>query len=309
MKNKKILIIGNKDDINAAHVLKSLKTKNAEVEILDTTHFPRFWNIDWDINTNKGGVRIDSKTYWSFEEIHSVYMRSIKGISLNLNMPDKMEELYSSNALSSLRVFLQHPGIRFVNKYSAHDSHKIKPHQLRVVKELGVNIPQTLISNNIFKIDEFVNETDACIIKHVYGGEYVDKIKSVDVQKEKIFTEKMEYSVFNSAYTIQQLIPGENIRTFVFDNKTISLKIDAELLDFRISKNQKISIVDIPKEIQEQSVQLTKALGMEWTGIDWRVNNKNEFYFLEANFSPMFYVFEKESGAPLADLLVELLLK
>jgi D-alanine-D-alanine ligase-like ATP-grasp enzyme len=48
---------------------------------------------------------------------------------------------------------------------------------------------------------------------------------------------------------------------------------------------------------------------LEWTAIDLRLKPTGEYVFLEANPSPMFLHFEKQTGFPMTQKLVELLVQ
>ena len=305
MIDKYILILGSKKDFHTNHVYNQLIKNDYKSEIIDASHFPRFINFSWDISNN-ASITINNKEIY-FDEIQSIYWRQNKGISLNKSLPKEVENLYEKNAKSSLRIFLQFPSLNFINNYDAWQLHKIKPHQLRIMKDAGIKIPKTLISNNINEINEFFSQRPKLIIKPVYGGDYVNKVTGIDIEKSIVLTDSVHYSTYNSAYTMQELVEGKNIRTYVFEEKTFSFEIEAETIDFRISDKQKISKYEIPKEIARQAIDITKLLGLKWTAIDWRLNNKNEYYFLEANFSPMFYGFEDATQVPLTDELINLL--
>jgi D-alanine-D-alanine ligase-like ATP-grasp enzyme len=66
--------------------------------------------------------------------------------------------------------------------------------------------------------------------------------------------------------------------------------------------------LNILPEIERRSIAIARSLLLEWTEIDWRRNNQGEYYFLEANPSPMFTYFEDKTGYPLTEGLVNLLM-
>jgi hypothetical protein len=47
---------------------------------------------------------------------------------------------------------------------------------------------------------------------------------------------------------------------------------------------------------------------LEWTAIDWCLKPTGEYVFLEANPSPMFLHFEQQTGFPITQELVKLLM-
>jgi glutathione synthase/RimK-type ligase-like ATP-grasp enzyme len=54
---------------------------------------------------------------------------------------------------------------------------------------------------------------------------------------------------------------------------------------------------------------IAKAFFLEWTAIDWRLKPNGEYVFLEANPSPMFLHFERQTGFPITQELVKLLIR
>ena len=48
---------------------------------------------------------------------------------------------------------------------------------------------------------------------------------------------------------------------------------------------------------------------MQWTAIDWRKNLDGQYYFLEANPSPMFIDLQMRTGLPIGERLLELLMQ
>ena len=59
-----------------------------------------------------------------------------------------------------------------------------------------------------------------------------------------------------------------------------------------------------PQEV-EQVAGIMRVLGLRWTAIDWRRDAAGEYYFLEANPSPMFIAFEQHSAYPILDTLID----
>jgi D-alanine-D-alanine ligase-like ATP-grasp enzyme len=70
----------------------------------------------------------------------------------------------------------------------------------------------------------------------------------------------------------------------------------------------KLIPIDLPQSIQEQCLAIASAFALEWTAIDWRVNPSGDYVFLEANPSPMFLHAERQTGFPITQQLVKLLM-
>ena len=90
-----------------------------------------------------------------------------------------------------------------------------------------------------------------------------------------------------SPVTIQQYIPGTNIRSYVIGESVYSAEIRSKSLDFREDLQAELIPVELPESVQQQCIAITMALMLEWTAIDWRLSPQGEYVFLEAKPSPM----------------------
>ena len=78
-------------------------------------------------------------------------------------------------------------------------------------------------------------------------------------------------------------------------------------LDFRDDPDPPIVPTQLPSAVADACRQIAGALQLVWTGIDLRRTIEGNYYFFEANPSPMFLGFQQRSGLPLTDALVSLL--
>ncbi len=108
--------------------------------------------------------------------------------------------------------------------------------------------------------------------------------------------------------TLQEYIPGTNIRSYAIAEAVYSAEIRSTALDFREDTEAELIPIQLPEAVQQQCVAITKTLKLEWTAIDWRLKPTGEYIFLEANPSPMFLYFEKQTGFPITEKLLSLLM-
>ena len=111
-----------------------------------------------------------------------------------------------------------------------------------------------------------------------------------------------------SPVTLQEYIPGTNIRTYAISNSVYAAEIRSNSIDFREDAEAELIPIQLPKAIQQQCFDIAKALHLDWTAIDWRKTPTGEYIFLEANPSPMFIHFERQTGFPITKELVKLLM-
>ena len=100
---------------------------------------------------------------------------------------------------------------------------------------------------------------------------------------------------------------GTNIRTYVLGDSVFSAEIRSNAEDFRTDENAELIPLTLPDNIAQQAKAICHALGLAWSGIDWRRTPAGDYIFLEANPSPMFANFEKLTQLPITKHLAQLL--
>jgi glutathione synthase/RimK-type ligase-like ATP-grasp enzyme len=216
------------------------------------------------------------------------------------------QQIAFNDSMSLLRSMLQACPARWINSWKAYQFHKEKPLQLWAVKQLGVTIPATLISNDPEVILEFCKhqyQHQRMIFKPVYGGAHTQT-----VTPDHLNQERLTLALKTAPITIQAYIPGTNIRSYVIGTTVYSAEIRSSALDFREDIAAELIPLTLPDSIAQACVQIARRLFLEWTAIDWRRTPSGEYFFLEANPSPMFLHFEAQTGFPITAQLVNLLL-
>ncbi|MEL6326835.1 MAG: hypothetical protein AAFQ61_08020, partial [Cyanobacteria bacterium J06626_23] len=117
----------------------------------------------------------------------------------------------------------------------------------------------------------------------------------------------LELALRLSPIALQEYIPGTNLRVYVIGNALYAAEIRSTAIDFRADQKAPILPIEIPDDIQQQCHQIAQALGLIWTAIDWRLTPDGQFVFLEANPSPMFIHFERQTQYPITQALIDLL--
>jgi glutathione synthase/RimK-type ligase-like ATP-grasp enzyme len=140
------------------------------------------------------------------------------------------------------------------------------------------------------------------IFKPVYGGAHAKL-----VTEEHLECDRLNLALSISPVTIQEYIPGTNVRSYVIGDSVYSAEIRSQALDFREDANAELIKIDVPESVRQQCLAIAEAFMLEWTAIDWRVKPTGEYVFLEANPSPMFIHFERQTGFPITQKLVNLL--
>jgi len=297
------LILGSEQDHHAVYVLDVLRGRGADAELVDSRWFPRQMQLSFDPQQGRGSLVLPHRRRIDLSAVRSVYWRSYHGIE-PVQIPDPEQAYIATNDARSLfeSLLIRLP-TRWVNGWEAYQSHQTKPAQLAAVSSLGIRVPETLLTNDPDEVREFAARHPRCIFKPVQGGAHTRPVTPAHLTDENLA---------NLAYapvTLQEEISGTNLRVFVVGERVLTCEVRTGALDFREDPEPVIVPFDLPPAIQQQCLRAARTLHLVWSGIDLRLTPEGEYYFLEANPSPMFLGFESRCGLPITEALVELLLR
>jgi hypothetical protein len=235
-------------------------------------HFDEFVDFnssfEWDIEQNKFYVNKEEL------ELGSVFMRH--------NVFEKQTQKKYANHYMLYNYILANPHIK------VHNRNKMMPpiaklYDLKVAKEIGFNIPHTVFSQQIDRKDQ--------ILKPVTGGAHVVK------------GNKAAYPCI-----IQDRIIGKNIRIYVVKDKIFSFEIITSMLDYREDTDVDCKCVEVPEDIKDKIIELSKRLDLSFSASDFMFDGVN-YYYLETNDMPMFVVFDNKTKGQLGKSMYQELCK
>ncbi len=273
------LILAQQNDVHALAVAEYLPN----YLILDDKAIQNNLTITADLNSETA-VFLDGEQL----QASSIFWRN-----LDIYPFDQSEQF--CNAIAYMKLFLEaFSEANWVNPLPAFISHYTKVDQFR---ELDVLKPQTLITNNLFDARKFISMFDSVAAKPVGGGDYT-----------KRYWKPNQLKNITQPLTLQEFIPGTNIRSFVIDGEIFTAEISTDNDDFRLDANFIYTPIELSPDEEQLALDITSRLGYKWTAIDW-IRYNDDLYFLEANFSPCFLFFEQQTGYPITKSLANLLIQ
>ena len=298
-----VLVLGRSDDEHARHVLGALTARGADTEPLDSRSFPAWTQLAFQPESGRGTLRMPGGRILELGQIRSVYWRSYDGLEPP-PLPDSEQAFIAANDARSLweSLLILLPA-RWVNGWQAFQWHQTKPVQFARVAALGVPVPATLLGNDADAVRKFVAAHPRCIFKPVQGGAHTRPL-TTDLLTDEALA-RLQYA----PVTVQEEVPGTNVRVFVAGERVLACEIRTADLDYRDDADPKIVAHELSGEIEDMCRTIARRLELLWTGIDFRLTLDGRYVFLEANPSPMFLGFEERTGLPLTESLVDLLLE
>jgi glutathione synthase/RimK-type ligase-like ATP-grasp enzyme len=299
-----ILVLSSNSEPHGVHILTELRKQGYDAHYLDTSLFPQQLCLSYYSHNHQGRLKLTNGDILEWNEIKSVFWRTMYPVRIPKLANTQQDQIAHNDSMSTLRTFLQENSIHWVNSWQAYQFHREKPLQLKKVQQLGIRIPDTLITNEPEAVLEFAQNYPQVIFKPVYGGAHTGILS-----QDYLDPQRLKKVLKVSPITLQEYIPGTNIRSYVIGKSVYSAEIRSNSVDFRRDNQTKLLPVQLPDSVINDCLTITPALWLEWTAIDWRLTPNGEYVFLEANFSPMFLHFERQTNFPITESLLNLLTK
>ena len=204
----------------------------------------------------------------------------------------------------------------WINSFWAIKRAESKVLQLKLAKELGFKIPNTIITNHEVIAENFLFQKE-CIIKPIKSGGLGDDNSKViftnlvnrsrfDLSKIKLFPTLLQSHVKKEA----------DIRVTVVGKKFIAAKIKSQeiegtKIDWRAgdSVNLKYEQIDLPNALENKIQRLMNKLNLKYSAIDFILEPSGDFTFLEINPNGQWGWIENRLNVPISDFILELLLR
>lgn len=291
-----ILLMGAKDDAQILSVAAQLDAMQQSYAVFDSSAFPQHNTIGYQPESGNMLLKMADQTL-ALTDVKAMYWRNYIAPVHGTN-----NAIAAKDSVSLLKSLLNELGDKAKNSAAAVNFHQEKPRQLAAVARLGVRIPATYVGNDADAVRAFCEQHQDVIFKPVTGGDYAQKLTA-----EHLADEHLQRSLRQAPVTLQRFIKGTNIRSYVIGDQVFSAEIQSEHTDFRTDGDIRLKVIELPEQIRQQALAIKAVLGLAWTGIDWRRDEQGDYFFLEANPSPMFANFELYTGLPVARHLAQLL--
>lgn len=305
---KVVLILATIEDTQSLYMQKKLYKLGYSSVIVDSRIFPENVNLTYDINPLMNGYISfnDAKDKIDLSDIVGIYYRVVKGI-LKPNEEDTLLKnvvhLNNEAYFNSFLQMLNH--CNWVNSPESIINHQKKPYQLQLLKQEGILIPETYITNDIEFVNKKFNQGDKqFIFKPVRGWANTELLT-----KEMLEQEDSSGLLKRTPITLQEYIKGENLRIYVIGENVFPVKINTKDIDSRESSDNVHEKTELPEEIVDACIKVTKTLNFAYSAIDMIKTANDQYYLLEANATPIFLNDELSLGYPISDKICELLVK
>jgi hypothetical protein len=235
------------------------------------------------------------------EDVAAVYWRLMDDRVL----PELEHEAPGSPARTACRElhdrlyrWLEITPARVVNRASAMASNGSKPYQSQLIAQAGFAVPETLVTNDPELVHAFVAEHGRVVYKSVSGSRsIVQELSASDLARlEDISWCPVQFQAY---------VDGIDVRVHVIGQQVFATRVTSGATDYRYAGHDggtpaRLEATELDDETAKRCVELTRRLGLRFSGLDLRVPEEGDVVCFEANPCPAYAYYEGHTGQPIA---------
>ncbi len=309
MKSKLILIIAPADDLHAQVVVKLLTDRQIGFEWIDLHDLNRDLQIAYTVD-GEIGFRLVTATGKIVEhsDILSVWWRRAKPPTV-AETNDPSDAIFINcewvQFIEHLESFIP---AKWVNLPSKNRAAKPKGRQLQIAQQVGLTIPQTLITNNPLEVIDFADRG----LELIYKGMGEGKGKSTGTKTlQPSDLDRLASLQYCPAIFQEKIVARLDIRVTAIGGELYPVEIESQTghspLDWRFDHDVPFNPHVLDPQVERQLQQLLAHLGLVYGAIDLRLKPDGEYVFLEVNPNGQYLFAEILAGVPLSEKMVDFL--
>ena len=282
-----VLIVSSIYDFSTDLVVQELESRGVNYFRLNKESFTTYRSTI-DIENGFLEILVDGHSYKVTSATRSIYyrqpvfLRNTPSSSLTID-----EQLSRSQWMGFLRSLVIFDQAAWLNRPEATYLAETKAYQLVVAKDIGFNIPITLIGNDANKFQQFEQQIIIKSLDTILLRESNDCLFTYSTIKESF--ELNDENIASAPLTVQEYVAEKtDIRVTVIGDKLSAVIITSEGIgieeDWRTVDRDLVeyAVIELPKEIERYCFELLKRLKLNFGAIDLLLSN-GEFVFVEIN--------------------------
>lgn len=284
-----ILIVSFPDN---AHVERVLEHITRPTTVFDIADFPVRTHLNVSFSAEPAGVDALSFTppelaEIDLAEIGAVWYRRIRPIGLDPALTDATSRLFAWSESTEALTGLWHAMECFwMNPPAADEAGQRKIRQLQVARQVGLSVPETLITNDPVRAAAFIDQrADGTVIRKAFRNiAEAPRSTAVVTREDRAHIDDVRYA----PVTFQKFVPADlDLRVIVVEQEIFAASIRSEpeyQTDYRLGiGSAEFNPYRLPDDVASALLALHARLGLAYGASDFRVTPGGEHVFLEVN--------------------------
>jgi len=325
-----ILVLGSEEDPHVLAVCDFLRKRHADYTIADLQGFPTnsLASLRFDSSVKCIFTR-ESKQALALDEVGAVWYRRLFPPTIDSAITDQDAKRFT---MGECRAFLS--GLwsvlsdrPWMNPYVSNHQAELKLRQLAVAQGVGLTIPETIVTNDVTRVQEFFERNDRKIIYKPLSSFATDS----EFKDGKLTPSKCIYTTLITREALDKLAPQVKLAPCLFQDyipKDLELRITVVGDEFFTAAihSQKSSLskidwrkydlentpyepFDLPDDVRSKLRRFMDAFGIIYGAIDCILTPKGEIVFLEVNPGGQWLWVEVLTGMPISEAIADHLIQ
>lgn len=294
--SRTVLVITEVEDVHANLVIEALNQRHAPVARVDPADIGPDLIFGACIGDERkewtGRLRTTSRDI-ALEEVGAVYYRRPTPFTARFtHLPAQEREFATAEARHGLGGVLNNLcAAKYVNHPAAIAQAEFKPAQLQTAARLGLDIPPTLITNDVQRVREFAAEHGPIIYKSFRGVPRTSESTVSTIWTQRISPDELNDSVSVTAHLFQQEVrKTADARVTVIGTEVFASRITTpdDALDWRSGDWLELAYdsIDVPEPIRNRLHAYLDRFGLMFGCFDFALEatgGSEKWTFIECN--------------------------
>jgi hypothetical protein len=303
-----ILIVSPRTDVHALCVAQDLEKMGKPFRFVDSSRLTSEGRLQFRAGRHSGSTWTctDGQPV-ALEEVDTVWHRRrfLPPVAARLPVSDRQ---YFEREWTEMiaGVFASLDGAWFVNDPARHTA-AVKPLQLRLAEQLGLRIPDTLITNDPIAAAAFVDRHGQRVVhktlappRHRFLATKKWSVSDRDALDDLVLAPTIFQEIVTDCRELRVTVIGDQLFAAEF-------RPAVGLIDGRLDLETPYRPHTLPDDLSRRLLALVRQLGLVFSTLDMKLTDDGEYVFLELNPMGQYLYIEILAGLPLTAAMAELL--
>lgn len=301
-----ILIVSFHDNPHVEAVLRHVKR---EVTVFDVADFPSRCSLEvfFGAGADRLVLRTDGRSAVSVEEVGAVWYRRERPLVLDRALADQTSRLFAwSESTEALTGWWRTLDCFWMNPPAADEMGQRKVRQLQLARQVGLAVPETLITNDPSSARSFVVEhlEHGVIRKALRNLAEAPRSTALVTAEDVARIDDVRYA----PVTFQEFVPADlDLRVIVVEDEVFTAAIRSApeyQTDYRMGiGSAEFTPYKLPDEVAAALLELHRRLGLVYGASDFRLTPDGRHVFLEVNPAGEYLFASERTGQPVPEAI------
>ncbi len=315
----KVLILSSREDVHATRVEHCLQELGVRTQYWRFDPFVHDCQLNFSISNSQNLFQFNLEDVpMDMSSFSSIWFRRPGPLKSKAFFQPWIEQMMMVEARQALMGMLYALPCLWVNYPARDTSATLKLFQLQVAKNVGMTLPETIVTNEPGIARAFYEKFGGNVIYKLVAEtsnfslpsfEFPHGIPTLPLREVDL---KHLEQVRHAPHLFQERVDKQSdVRVTVIGKKVFATHIESQKgtgkLDWRNDYSVPMTEWQLPDELSEQCIAMLKALGLNYGAFDFCLDKNGRYVFLEVNPAGQYLWVEERTEQPLSKEMALLL--